>query len=274
MPQNSEGFANAIHELRLNIEAALTDNEYYRAAQKLHELREVAGQAVAALAPGPAAAAGGSAAVRSALAKSALAKSALAKSALAKSALAKSALAKSAPVKAAPRAAGPETQPPGFGDALAALRASIKMEVWDDRYYEAVRLINVISDAATAAGMSVPQARLPHPHCSVADSLRWVRRAAAAELRDNVFYSVTRYVQLLTELLPQAPREAPEPAAAPTGAAPQTEASGAAKPRSFDDLAAASARRVARLAHPASSENGEFFDRHIFEPWVMGERQR
>lgn len=223
MPQNPEGFACAIHELRLNIEAALKNNQYYRASQKLWELRQIAGEAVGAL-------------------KSA-------------------APVESRQLQTAPeplvfeslQAVEPEAPPPGFGDALAALRASVKMEVWDDRYYEVVRIINAISEAAATAGVRTPQARLPHPRYTVAESLRRVRRAASAELRDNAFYGVARFIQQLAELLPQEPIPAPEPAPAPARmTSSPVQDYDPNKPRSFDDLAAASARRVARLAHPAS----------------------
>lgn len=248
MPQNPEGFAYAIHELRLNIEAALTNNQYYQASQKLWELRQIAGQAVGTLTAAPTPVEG-----------------------------------KPAPAEpellllqsfAAPE---PEAPPPGFGDALAALRASVKMEVWDDRYYQAVRLINAISEVAAAAGVRAPQARLAHPRYTVAESFRRVRRAAAGELHDNAFYAVGRSMQQLAELLPQEPVPAPEPAPAPVRTAPSpAQEHDPNKPRSFDDLAAASARRVAQLAHPASflGKSGGLLDRRSPAPNSMGERLR
>jgi hypothetical protein len=252
MAQDTEGFAGAIHELRRCIEAALTGDCYYLAAQKLRELRQIAGPSIAVLADrsapldqAPAAAAPGALPPRP------------------------------VPAPEPARPPQPEDPPASFGEALGALRASIKMDVWDDRYYEAIRLINALTLLAAAGGAPAPQARLSYPRSPVVVALRRVRRVAAVEFRDNLYYGVARHIQALAELLPQPPLE--DSAPAPAASAPQ--ASGPGRPRSFDDLAVASARRVARLAHPASlaavsRANGEDFERRSSEPCAMGERLR
>lgn len=257
MPKDAEGFARAIHELRRNIETTLKDNPYYLAAHTLRELREIAGPCVAALPESRGA-------------------------------------AERAPEPAAkplpPRPlSAPEEAPGHFGDALAALRASIKMEVWDDRYYEAVPMINALVELAAASGLRTPQARLVHPRYTVAEALHRVRRAAASELKDNAYYGIARQLQALAELLPQAPRK---DAPVPPKAWVHPERAGPGKPRTFDQLAAASARRVAQLAHPASRlhggdlgngrswtsnkdwANNEDLERRSSEPCFMGERLR
>jgi hypothetical protein len=249
MPKNAEGFARAIHELRRNIETTLKDNSYYLAAHKLRELCEIAGPCVAALTGNRAAAS------------------------IAPELEAKPQQQQPRPLPA------PEEAPGGFGDALAALRASIKMEVWDDRYYEAVGMINALTELAAASGLRAPQARLVHPRHTVADGLHRARRAAAAELRGNAYYGIACQLQALTELLPQTPRK-DVPAAPKTWVHPEKSDQG--KPRTFDQLAAASARRVAQLAHPASrfgggdrgQANSEDFERLSSKPCLMGERIR
>jgi hypothetical protein len=236
MPRDAEGFASAIHELRRNIETILKDNPYYLAAHKLRELREIAGPWAVVLEENRMAAP------------------------IAPKPAAKPQLPRPLPA--------PEEAPGSLGDALAALRASVKMEIWDDRYYEAVRLINALAEQATASGLRASQARLVHPRYAVAEALHRARRAAAAELKGNAYYGIARQLQALSELLPQAPRmDAPAPPK--TWVHPEKFDPG--KPRAFDQLAAASARRVAQLAHPAA---GRTWANSSDQPRLLGERLR